>query len=149
MKETESTSPPPDITDSLIATIKKMPLDRQAELLKDLCRPAQTAAESQEEGAEKRQYPRKSLLMPVDYTAFDHCYKDFIRDISAGGVFIETSRPFAAGQKISMTFMSADNQHHFKIDGKIVRTLQEGIGIEFNDTGSEQSQKIGDFLSKA
>ena len=51
-----------------------------------------------------RVHPRKAFFSLVHYATQDTVYKDFIKDISEGGVFIETSVPFTVGQVISLTF---------------------------------------------
>ena len=132
-----------DVTERLIDVIKNLPLRRQSELLDALEKekPEKTTAN------EKRRYPRKEILLPVDYASYDKCFRDFIRDISEGGVFIETKQPLVPGQKIAMTFMTTDNQHHFKINGKIVRDTRDGIGVKFDKIISGQANRIKEFLS--
>ena len=92
------------------------------QLLKDL-----------EEGQriERRKYDRKDFLRIIDYTVGDRYYRDFIQDISESGVFIQTSQTFSIGQTILMTFISPDNQKPFRINGKIIRIHEDGIGVKF------------------
>ena len=61
----------------------------------------------------------------------DQYFRDFIQDMSDGGVFIKTSQKFSIGQTILMTFISPDNQKPFKINVKIVRVHTDGIGVTF------------------
>jgi len=132
-----------DITERLIGAIKKLSPRRQSELLDAL----ETEKPGETLEGELRLHSRKDILLPVDYASYDKCFRDFARDISEGGVFIETKQPLMAGQKIAMTFMATDNQHHFKINGKIVRDVKDGIGVKFDKTTSEQIAQIKAFLS--
>ena len=79
----------------------------------------------------KRKHYRKTLLTVVDYTTQGNAYKDFIQNISPGGVFIETPMPFSVGEELSLTFTLPSYQKHIKITGKVVRISTQGIGVKF------------------
>jgi len=125
------------ITARLIELIKKMPEDEQKTLLKEL-------KEKPFEG--RRKHKRKSFIMAVDYSTQDHIYKDFIQDISAGGVFIQTNMPFTVGQVVSLTFPLPNYQKHIKVIGEVVRTSQLGIGVKFKMTDQNQKTMIKSLL---
>jgi Tfp pilus assembly protein PilZ len=78
-----------------------------------------------------RKYARKTLVAVVDYATQDQAYRDFIKNISAGGVFIETSVPVSIGQELSLTFTLPYHQAHIKITGEVVRISPQGIGVRF------------------
>jgi hypothetical protein len=111
-----------DITAQLVARVKRMPLEKQAQLLNEL---------DEGSGRGLRQHDRKTFFMIVDYVFGDRYYRDFIQDMSDTGVFIKTSQDIPLGKKILMTFMSPDNQKPFKINGEVVRNTAEGVGIKF------------------
>ncbi|MCK4729173.1 MAG: hypothetical protein KAT27_09635, partial [Desulfobacterales bacterium] len=50
------------------------------------------------QSTERRKHPRKGCFMAVDYADRDRAFKNFIKNISAGGVFIQTHMPFSVGQ---------------------------------------------------
>jgi len=79
----------------------------------------------------KRKHTRKPLLTVVDYATQGHAYRDFLKNISAGGVFIETSLPIAIGQELSLTFALPTHRKHIKITGEVVRISPQGIGVKF------------------
>jgi Tfp pilus assembly protein PilZ len=91
---------------------------------------------------EQRKYSRKDFLTIIDYNMGDRYYRDFIKDMSGTGVFIKTSQTFSIGQTILMTFMSPDNQKPFKINGEIIRTHEDGIGITFKTESRVQEAAI-------
>jgi Tfp pilus assembly protein PilZ len=80
---------------------------------------------------ERRKHYRKSFFMVVDYATQERTYKDFIKNISTGGVFIETRMPMDTGQKVAMSFPLPNSQQHIKIAGEIVRSSLQGIGVKF------------------
>jgi len=92
----------------------------------------------------KRKHARKALVTVVDYATQDQAYKDFIQNISAGGVFIETTVPVSIGQVLSLTFALPYHQAHIKINGEVVRINPQGIAVEFKaakrhqDTGNKK-----------
>ena len=111
-----------NVTDQLIARIKRMTLENQEVLLKEL-----------DEGQDRRsrQHDRKTFFMIVDYIVEGRYSRDFIQDMSDTGVFIKTSQNVPPGRKILMTFMAPDNQKPFKINGEVVRVTSEGVGVKF------------------
>ena len=78
-----------------------------------------------------REDSRIACFLAVDYSTKDRMYQDFINNLSNGGVFIETSAPFHVGQSLSMTFSVPSLSKTFKFGGTIVRTEQDGIGVQF------------------
>ena len=125
------------ITARLIELIKNMPEDEQRALLKDL-------EEKPFEG--RRKHARKPFLMAVDYSTQDHVYKDFIQDISTGGVFIQTHMPFSVGQEVSLTFPLPNYQKHIKIVGEVVRSSPQGVGVKFKMADKDQAAIITSLL---
>lgn len=125
------------ITARLIELIKNMSEDEQRTLLKDL-------EERPFEG--RRKHVRKPFLMAVDYSTQDHVYKDFIQDISSGGVFIQTHMPFTVGQEVSLTFPLPSFQKHVKVIGEVVRSTSQGVGVKFKMADKDQEAMITSLL---
>jgi Tfp pilus assembly protein PilZ len=69
----------------------------------------------------------------VDYATKDHAYKGFIRNLSCGGVFIQTRGSLDVGQEIMMTFSSSNHFNPLKIEGEIVRKNMLGVGVRFKE----------------
>ena len=83
---------------------------------------------------DKRKHYRKLTSI---YAIFEttHCYfTDFIKDISAGGLFIETGIPLSINQELFITFSPSDSKVPIKITGQIVRRNPKGIGVKLYDT---------------
>jgi uncharacterized protein (TIGR02266 family) len=125
------------ITGRLIELITVLPENRQKELLNHL--------ESRITNG-KREYDRKPLLAVVDYATQQGTYKDFIKNISEGGMFIETRVPFVPGQQMSLTFSLADLEKHVKVTGEVARKTPQGIGVKFKTIDEEQKERLHSIL---
>ncbi len=91
---------------------------------------------------EKRGDERIPCLISVDYSTKDRVYRDFIQDLSNGGVFIESIDAFSLGQEVAMTFSLPNSQSHFKIAGEVVRNEKKGIGVKFTKKLSQYQEQI-------
>jgi uncharacterized protein (TIGR02266 family) len=124
-------------TERLIELVRGLPENDQQALLSEL---------EKKQSGEKRKHPRKAYFMAVDYATEDRAYKDFIRDIGMGGVFIRTRMPFSVGQEISLSFPLPDQRRHVKINGEIVRAGEQGIGVRFKMNSKDQETEIESLL---
>ncbi|MDY7032394.1 MAG: PilZ domain-containing protein [Thermodesulfobacteriota bacterium] len=84
-----------------------------------------------------RKHPRKITSVVSDYAVDDRVFKDFIQNISAGGVFIQTSSSFSVGQSITLTFSFPGYEEPIKVAGKIARKSSEGIGVKFSEMNKD------------
>jgi len=94
----------------------------------------------------RRRYDRKSFFMVIDYALKDRAYRDFIQDISEGGIFVETRNKFPVGQLISMTFPIPGHSGQVKIKGLIVRNTSNGIGVTFYPPSRGTSLRLKPFV---
>ncbi len=90
------------------------------------------AASNHDLTAEKRNDRRQLTSLPVSYATRGVAYEDFLRDISAGGVFIETRALFNVGQSLSLTFPLPGHQKYITVTGEVVRATGNGIGVKFD-----------------
>ena len=82
---------------------------------------------------EMRKHPRRSTHMDIAYSSDKRgVFEDFVRNISADGLYIETNLVTEIGQKLTMTFSHPGSGDPIKILGKIVRVDPNGIGVKFN-----------------
>lgn len=125
------------ITERLIQLVRNLTENDQQALLSEL---------EKKQSGEKRKYPRKPYFMAVDYATEDRAYKDFIKDIGMGGVFIRTRIPFSVGQEVSLSFPLPDQKRHIKISGEIVRAGEQGIGVKFKMNQKDQETEIQSLL---
>ena len=102
------------------------------------------------DNAEKRNHQRQDCTILTDYVIKDRLHKDFVKDISEGGVFIETNRPVSAdiGDKMVQNFSDMDEQILFKFNGEIVRIEKKGIGVKFTNLTPYQVDVIRNLIKK-
>jgi uncharacterized protein (TIGR02266 family) len=94
----------------------------------------------------RREHHRKPFFTYVDYADKHGAYRDFIQDISSGGVFIQTRMPFSVGQEVSLTFPIPNQPENLKIPGNIVRIGEEGIGVQFMVADDHQRKMVQTLL---
>ena len=97
------------------------------------------------EGEERRRHPRKTCSMQVTVGIW-RLFTEFIKNISCGGVFIETSESFSAGEHITLTFSPPNRNKPLRITGRVVRRTPEGIGVEFTTPPNGELEKIIESL---
>jgi Tfp pilus assembly protein PilZ len=110
----------------IFGIIDNMSEAEMRQLLKDL-------EKWQKSKNEKRKNPRRSTLIDITYSSDKRrVFEDFIRNLSAGGLYIETNLVTELGQQLNMTFTHPDSGAPIKVSGKIVRVDSGGIGVRFN-----------------
>jgi len=97
-----------------------------------------------------REYPRLSCYLMVDFASGGKAYRSCIRDISAGGVFIETTDNFREGQDIALCFTLAEANETlpFKVKGKVTRIYPDGIGVQYQNMTEYQRDIISALIDK-
>lgn len=125
------------VRDFIFEMINSMSDEEMWQLLKDL---------EARENKEQRKYSRKDFFRIIDYNVEGRYYRDFIENISEGGLFFKPSHTFSVGQKIQITFMSPDNQKPFKINGEIVRVDTDGVGVTFKIESQVQELVLKSFV---
>ena len=81
--------------------------------------------------SENRKFLRRTSFIIGQYSVKEGTFRDIIKDISAGGLFIRTSRPIRVGQDINLRFPLFDFDHDVTVPGKIVKSDIEGFAVEF------------------
>lgn len=112
------------ITTRLVDLILKMSAKERQTLLNEL-------EEKYKKG--NREFSRKDYKKEVDFVLNERIFKGFIQNLSASGMFIETSESFSEGQIITLTFDLPEPGEHIKVSGKIARLIPGvGFGVKFN-----------------
>jgi Tfp pilus assembly protein PilZ len=97
---------------------------------------------------ERRSHPRKASLIPVAYVTEGRARKDYILNISSGGVFIGTAGEVSWGREIVMTFVHPATRGSLSIVGRIAWMNPMGVGVRFkrlveNGQGSSMTSDMG------
>jgi Tfp pilus assembly protein PilZ len=97
-----------------------------------------------------REYPRLSCLVLIDFAAEGKVYRSCIRDISAKGMFIETSETFASGQELALCFTlsEANESMPFKVKGRVTRIYPGGIGVQYEKITHYQREILNTLINR-
>ncbi len=96
----------------------------------------------------KRISVRKACNIPISYATQNRIYSDDVADISKSGLFIETKRPLNVGDDIALSFNMHGYDRAFKIKGNIVRSNQQGIGVEFKEVKPYIAEMLGALVER-
>ena len=80
---------------------------------------------------EKRNHVRRSYLKLVTIHSGHRTTSGIIQNISDGGLYIETSKSFSIGQKITISYLPSDNTDEIEIQGEVVWTDHGGFAMEY------------------
>ena len=118
------------ITARLIDLICEMTIEQQLNLLREL--------DTRDYRGGRSDY-RRSRKIAVDYEIDNRIHRDFIQDISAAGVFIETQSPPAVGELITLSFSVSEGKKPITITGRIVRSNDRGFAVDFRRRNSKKN----------
>ena len=91
-----------------------------------------------------RKHARKLCSIPVVFTAEDRNITSMIKNISARGVFIDSTEGIEKGQKTSLTFWFPVLKKPSKLHAEAVWKTTEGYGAKF----VTNNPKVGQALEK-
>lgn len=127
------------ISERLFELIEKMTESQLESLL---------AAAEELLGKKKRVHERFTCLITADCVYHHRAYNNYVKDISVGGVFMETREPFSQGEAILLTLSMAHYSKPFKITGEIVRLTPEGVGVKFKTMSQVQEELIQNLVKQ-
>ena len=92
----------------------------------------------------RHQLSRHTSYIVAEYSVKEGTYRDVIKNIGPGGLFIRTSRKIAEGQSIVLNFPLLRFDDTIQVSGKLVRRDSGGFAVAFdellNDLESEDGQ---------
>jgi Tfp pilus assembly protein PilZ len=130
-----------DVIDRLVELIYKMPRDEQISLLNKL-----EHYQLGKPNYRTRKYERSQYVISVDYETLDEAFKNYIRDISPSGIFMESEETFTLGEEIVLSINFSDSGNPFRIPTEVVRTTSEGIGLKFKFKSQVQEAIITSLI---
>lgn len=83
-------------------------------------------------GRERRQAARHACTHEVGYAIQDASFIDYIHDINAWGVFIQSEQQIPVGESILMTIPLFCDETSIKVVGEVVWSGPEGMGVRFD-----------------
>lgn len=95
--------------------------------------------------AHRRQYPRYATVFSTKYRVREGTFRDLIRDIGAGGVYVSTRRAIKAGGSINIQLPIFAFEKRLSIMGSVVRCEPGGFAVMFNEAVDVKIFKDGGF----
>ena len=80
-----------------------------------------------------RQYPRRTAYIIAEYTVLEGSFRDIIKNIGSGGLFIRTDRKIAVGQPILAKFPLFNFDQTLQASGRVVRIDPSGFAVTFTE----------------
>ena len=81
----------------------------------------------------RHQNSRRTAYIIAEYTVKEGTYRDVIKNIGAGGLFVRTSRKITDGQTIMLEFPLFQFDHTIQVYGKVVRSYSDGFAVTFDE----------------
>jgi type IV pilus assembly protein PilZ len=100
-------------------------------------------------GRERREHTRIAMCLEVDYRCDETFLFAYITDMSAMGIFIQTTSPQPAGTLLNLRFHTQDGAR-MDIDGRVIwvnhprgaNSINPGMGVQFVDLQPGQRDQI-------
>ncbi len=110
--------------DEIIKRVRNLTHDQQKEMLEIL---------KGLQAGKQRDYPRLEAKTDIDVVVGDRVIQTDARDISASGIYINTSGKFEINKSVRVVFSVPGIDKPFKLQGMIVRVEQDGLAIKFKN----------------
>ena len=80
----------------------------------------------------RHEFPRRTSFIIAEYTVKEGTYRDVIKNIGAGGLFVKTSRKISLGQTIALEFPLFHFDTIVQVTGQVIRRDHDGFAVEFD-----------------
>ena len=95
---------------------------------------------------ERRRYPRVPLATQVLHG--EDSFIGFSRDISTGGMFVETNQPLDAGATLNLRFHLESEDSIVKAEGQVLYVVPRvGVGLSFTEVMPEDYGRIQAYVA--
>jgi uncharacterized membrane protein YdjX (TVP38/TMEM64 family)/Tfp pilus assembly protein PilZ len=91
--------------------------------------------------SDRRVHARKSCLSSVAYQIGGRIHRDLVRNISAGGLLIETEGEFVVGQEVLLAFMKPSFGTQTKVMAQIAWIGPHRVGLRFKANSKEVTRE--------
>jgi len=115
-----------DVIIQLIKRVLEMTDSERLDLLEQLnMLPVQDLSLGDRDGA------RRIYDQTISFSTQERQYTALCKDISNGGIFIQTGDVFRLGQLVTLDIPFSDGRESIKVPAEIVRVNPDGIGLKF------------------
>lgn len=81
----------------------------------------------------QRQYTRRTAYIIAEFSTSEGKFRDVIKNISAGGLFVRTLHKVTVGQPITLQFPLFSFEQTIKVSGIVSRIDLIGFAVTFNE----------------
>jgi c-di-GMP-binding flagellar brake protein YcgR len=94
-------------------------------------------------GMDKRRNPRIDIQLPVEII-MEHDQPEMVKDLSVGGLFIETSNPdeFQQDDEIQLVMNEPADNKPMRLKARVAHVGDKGIGVEFLNLSDEDQKAL-------
>jgi hypothetical protein len=78
-------------------------------------------------------FPRRTSYIIAAYTVKEGQFRDIIKNIGAGGLFVRTSRKVAVEQPITLKFPLFNFDQNIQVTGTVSRITHLGFAVGFDE----------------
>jgi hypothetical protein len=93
----------------------------------------------------RRRHPRHTAQFSAKYTAKEGMYRDLVKDIGPGGVFVCTRRKMVQGRTINLQIPILVFDKRLSLMGTVVRCDAVGFAVMFDKPIDEKIFNAGDW----
>ena len=124
----------PEVLEQILEIISKLSLPQMEQLLHGLKQwePTETTDENESQFFEKREHLRRDASVYGIFKTKNEQFRDFTKNVSVGGVFIDPEATLSFQEELFMTFIHNNFDYPVRTYGKVVRVESDGVGIQFN-----------------
>ncbi len=95
----------------------------------------------------RRKHPRASFATQIECE--ESMSLAFARDISVGGMFIETTNPMPVGSQLTLRFNLEQNEPIVVASAEVTYQVgRMGVGVQFVEIAPEDLHRISDYVAK-
>jgi len=100
-------------------------------------------------GSERREHERVAVCIEVDYRSDETFLFAYITDMSAMGIFIQTTNPLPPGSLLDLRFRTQEGER-LDVDGRVIwvnqphgkESINPGMGVQFVSLTPPQRDRI-------
>lgn len=94
---------------------------------------------------DRQEHPRRTSYIIAEYTVMEGKFRDVMKNIGAGGLFIRTSRKIKTGQSIVLEFPLFRFENIIRVSGHVIRRDHDGFAVAFDEPLADLDCKVGEF----
>ena len=82
---------------------------------------------------DRQEHLRRSSYIIAEYMVREGKFRDVIKNIGAGGLFMRTSRKIKTGQPIVLEFPLFRFENIIRVSGEVIRRDHDGFAVAFDE----------------